>query len=143
VGSKNIKMKRHKFTIEPTCVFPSQSYDRRMKATLVIKYSLTNCMSKCNVALLLFLFLSVSFINVAVPGDVSSQDIVIYVDDFNCVADSTPKYDLGDDSVDISYHVTEKCGAALNTIAVQARTTYSLNYSYLRPLTRAPPKVFI
>jgi hypothetical protein len=97
----------------------------------------------CNFALLLFLFLSVSFINVAVPGDVSSQDKVIYAAVFNCVADSTPEYDSSDDSVDINYDVTEKCGAAFNTIAVQAKTTYSLNYSYLRPLTRAPPKVFI
>ncbi len=114
-----------------------------METTLPIKYPLTNCMNKCNFALLLLLFLSVSFINVAVSGDVSSQDKVIHAAVFNCVADSTPEYDSGDDSVGISYHVTEQCGAALNTIALQAKIKYSLNYSYLRPLTRAPPKVFI
>jgi hypothetical protein len=112
-----------------------------MNATLPIKYPLTNCMIKCNLALLLFLFLSVSFINVAAAGDVSSQSKVRYAADFYCVADSTPEYDSGDDSVGINYEVTEN--AALNSLAVPAKTTYSLNYSYLRPLTRAPPKAFI
>ena len=100
-------------------------------------------MIKCNLALMLFLFLSVSFINVAAAGDVSSQGKITYAADFNCVADSTPEYDSGDDSVGITYDVTEKCGAALNTLAVHPKTTDSLNSSYIRPLTRAPPKVFI
>jgi len=100
-------------------------------------------MIKCSLVLMLFLFLSVSFINVAAGGDFSSQSKVIYAADFYCVTDSTPEYDSGDNSVGSTYDVTEN--AALNTLAVQvqAKTTYSLNYSYLRPLTRAPPKVFI
>jgi hypothetical protein len=98
-------------------------------------------MIKCNLALMLFLFLSVSFINFAASGDVSSQSKVIYAADSYCVADSIPEYDSADGSVGIKYYVAEN--AALNYLAVQAKNTYSLNYSYLRPLTRAPPKVFI
>ncbi|MFT6806737.1 MAG: hypothetical protein ACJAWT_002148 [Glaciecola sp.] len=112
-----------------------------MKATLPIKYPLKNCMIKCNLVLMLFLFLSVSLINVAAAGDVSSQSKVIYATDFYCVADSTPEYDSTDGSVGNNYAVTEN--DALSFLAVQTKTTYSLNYSYLRPITRAPPKVFI
>ena len=112
-----------------------------MNATLPVKYPLTNCMIKCNLALMLFLFLSVSFINVAAPGDVSSQGKVLYAVDVYCVADNIPEYDLADGSVGIDYDVTEN--EALNSLAVQAKATYSSDYSYLRPLTRAPPKVFI
>jgi hypothetical protein len=100
-------------------------------------------MIKCNVALMLFLFLSVSFFKVAKASDVSSQEKAIYVVDFECVADSTPEYDSGDDRADISYDLTETFGTALNTITIQAKATYSLDYAYFQPLTRAPPKVFI
>jgi hypothetical protein len=100
-------------------------------------------MIKCNVALMLFLFLSVSFINVAEASDVSSQEKAIYVVDFKCVADSTPEYDSADDNVDISHDGTETFGTALKTITIQAKATYSLDDAYFQPLIRAPPKVFI
>jgi hypothetical protein len=114
-----------------------------MNATLPIKYQLTNCMIKCNVGLMLFLFLSVSFINLAEARDISSQEKLIYGADFEYVADSTPEYDSGDDSVDIAYDVRTNIDFALNIIAVQARTIHYFNYAYLRPLSRASPKSFI
>jgi hypothetical protein len=113
-----------------------------MNATLSIKFKLTNCMIKCNVALMLFLFLSVSFINVAEVRDVSLQDKVTYLADFEYVADSLPEYDSGDDSVGIPYDVIENCGVARNILAVQVKITYTLNCAFQRPLTRAPPKAF-
>lgn len=100
-------------------------------------------MIKCNVAVMLFLFLSASFINLAEARDVSTQEKVLFVADYECVADNTPEYDSGDDSVGISYEVTEHLDFTLNTLDVLAKATYHLNFTYLRPLTRAPPKVFI
>jgi hypothetical protein len=100
-------------------------------------------MIKCNVALLLFVFFSVSFVNFAEARDVSSQEKVLYLADFECVADSTSEYDPDDHSVDIIYGVTADFGVAHNPFVVQAKTSNYLNFSYLRPLTRAPPKAFI
>ncbi|GAC17668.1 hypothetical protein [Paraglaciecola arctica] len=90
---------------------------------------------------MLFLFLSASFINLAEAGDVSNQEKALYLADYECVADSTPEYDP-DDGVGISYEVTEYFEVALTTLEVQTQATYHLNFTYLRPLTRAPPKVF-
>lgn len=94
-------------------------------------------MIKGNVAVILFLFLTASFINVAEARDVSTQEKALYV------ADSSPEYDSDGNSVGFSYEVTEPFDVALNTLEVQAQATYHLNFTYLRPLTRAPPKVFI
>ena len=76
-------------------------------------------------------------------SDVSSQEKAIYVVDFECIADSTPEYDSSDDNVDINNDGTETFGTALSTITIQVKATYSLDYAYFQPLTRAPPKVFI
>lgn len=100
-------------------------------------------MIKCNVALLLFVCLSVSFINVVEAGEVSSQQKVIYLADFECAADNTTENDSDDHSVGIAYDISANFGAALQTFVVQAKTSDYLNFAYLRPLTRAPPKAFI
>jgi hypothetical protein len=110
-----------------------------MNAFLSIKFKLTNCMIKCNVALMLFLFLSVSFINVAEVRDLSLQEKVTYLADFEYVADNLPEYDSGDDSVGIPYDVIENCDVACHILAVQVKATSSLNCAFQRPLTRAPP----
>lgn len=96
-------------------------------------------MIKCNVALMLFLFLSVSFINVAEVRDLSLQEKVTYLADFEYVADSLPEYDSGDDSVGIPYYVIENCDVSCNILVVQVKATSSLNCAFQRPLTRAPP----
>jgi hypothetical protein len=114
-----------------------------MNTSLPIKYPLKNCMIKCNVALLLFIFFSVSFVNFAEAHDLSSQEKVLYLVNYDRVADSAPEYDSGDDNVDIRHDGTETFGTVLKTITIQAKATYPLDYAYFRPLTRAPPKVFI
>lgn len=114
-----------------------------MNATKLIKDPLTNCLIKCNAGLMLFLILFVSSINLAEARDISTQEKFTYGADFEYVADSTPEYDSGDDSADISYDVSTNIGFALITPSVHSNAKYSLNYAFLRPLTRAPPKIFI
>jgi hypothetical protein len=114
-----------------------------MNATQPVKSQLTNCMLKCNVPLMLFLLVWVSFINVVEAGDFSSHEKVTYLSDFEYLADSPPESDLGDDSVGIPYNLIENCGLARNILGVQVNTTYCLNCAFQRPATRAPPNAFI
>jgi hypothetical protein len=95
------------------------------------------------VALLFLVFLSVSFFNVAEARDVSSQENVLYLTDFECVTDITSEFDSDDHNVDITYEVSADFGVAPSTFAFQAKSSNYLNFPYLRPLTRAPPKAFI
>jgi len=98
---------------------------------------------KCNVALLLFIFLSALFSNLAEARDLSNQEKVLFLADFECVADSTSEYDSDDDNVGITYDVTENDGIVHSNLFIQSKTTYDLNHAYLRPFTRAPPIYFI
>lgn len=113
-----------------------------MNAILLNKYQLTSNMLKSHVALMLLLFLSVSFSNVVEASDVSTQEQAILVADFESVADSISDFDADDDSVSIAYAVTENVSVVLSTATVQTKTAYYLNFTNLRPLTRAPPKTF-
>ncbi|WP_339723335.1 hypothetical protein [uncultured Paraglaciecola sp.] len=114
-----------------------------MNATLPVKYPLENCTIKCNLALLLLVFWSVSFVNFAEARDVTSHDKVLYLVDFQCIADSAFEDEVDDHSVDFTYENTTDFGIAHNAVVVSSKTLPCLNFSYLRPLTRAPPKVLI
>lgn len=115
-----------------------------MNLTLSIKNRLTNYIALCNVVLVLFLSVSVSFIKVAQARDSSSLEKVIFVADFANIADNANELDSGaDDNVGITNEVTQKMGILLNTSSVQAKAIFCLDHNYLRPHTRAPPKVFI
>ena len=92
---------------------------------------------------MLFLFLSVSFINLAEARGVSSQDKLIYVADFECTADKTSEFDSDDGRVSSSYDISLKFAVVPKQPVVQTNTAYYFSYVYLRPLSRAPPKTFI
>jgi hypothetical protein len=126
----------------PLVFFASKHIIDDMNLTLSIKNRLTNYIALCNVVLVLFL--SVSFINVAQARDSSSLEKVIFVADFANIADNANELDSGaDDNVGITNEVTQKMGILLNTSSVQAKAIFCLDHNYLRPHTRAPPKVFI
>lgn len=114
-----------------------------MNTPLPIKYSLKNAMIICNLALLLFVFLSVSFVNLAQAGERSTQEKVIYLADFACLADDTSEYDSEDHSVGIAYDANTNFAVVLHTLVGQAKSSNHLDSPHLRPLTRAPPKAFI
>jgi hypothetical protein len=113
-----------------------------MNVIIPIKNQLTNCIALCNVVLMLFLY--VSFINVSQARDSSSLEKVIFVADLANIAENANELDSGaDDNVGITNEVTQKMGILLNTSSVQAKAIFCLDHNYLRPHTRAPPKVFI
>jgi hypothetical protein len=110
-----------------------------MYVTLLIKSQLTNCIAMFNVVLVLFL--SVSFINVAKAHDISTQEKYTYVADFSYTADNLNELDSGaDDSVCHSNKVSQNIGDPLKALFANTKAIFCLGHVYLRPHPRAPPK---
>ena len=99
-------------------------------------------MNKCNVALMLFVFMS--FINVAQACDVPSNKKGTCAADFEYIADSPNHPDSGaDDSIGSTDEVVDEIGVAHNISLAHVKATFYLEHRYLRPLTRAPPKSMV
>lgn len=113
-----------------------------MKPNLLFKDPLKNCTINCNLALLLLVFLSVSFFNVAQSRELGSHDKTPYFGDFVCIADSASETDSDDHDATVPYAAIANFGSAFGYVDA----SYTVNYftpCYLRPHTRAPPKVSI
>lgn len=113
-----------------------------MKPNLFFKDPLENYTNKCHLALLLLVFLSVSFFNVAHARHQVSHDKTPYFSDWVCVAESCSEADSDDQYVDFASEATTSLDKASSHVVVR-NTTHNLNYYFLRPHTRAPPKIFI
>jgi hypothetical protein len=104
-----------------------------------VKCQFTNHMIKYSVALILFLL--VSLINVAQACDAPSKEKGIYVVDLTHIADGLNESEPStDDSVGSLDDITKSNSAVNNVFSARVKPTSYLDQSYIRPLTRAPPR---